>query len=58
MKWLFSIPLKTVNNAKTQENVSLCTGPKGCLYQSAYSRAKRTELFHKNLSSTQKDNLN
>ena len=27
MSWLFSIPLRTVNNTKTQENVSVCTGP-------------------------------
>ena len=27
MSWLFSIPLRTVNNTKMQENVSLCTGP-------------------------------
>ena len=26
MSWLFSIPLRTVNNPKTQENVSVCTG--------------------------------
>ena len=28
MSWLFSIPLRTVNNTKTQENVSVCTRPK------------------------------
>ena len=28
LSWLFSIPLRTVNNTKTQENVSVCTGPK------------------------------
>ena len=28
MRWLFLIPLRTVNNTKTQENVSVCTGPK------------------------------
>ena len=28
MSSLFSIPLGTVNNTKTQENVSVCTGPK------------------------------
>ena len=28
MSWLFSIPLRTVNNTKTQEKVSVCTGPK------------------------------
>ena len=27
MSWLFSIPLRTVNNTKTQENISVCTGP-------------------------------
>ena len=27
MSWLFSIPLKTVNNTKTQKNVFVCTGP-------------------------------
>ena len=27
MSWLFSIPLRTVNNTKTQENVSVCIGP-------------------------------
>ena len=27
MSWLFSIPLRTVNNTKTHENVSVCTGP-------------------------------
>ena len=27
MGWLFSIPLRTVNKTKTQENVSVCTGP-------------------------------
>ena len=26
MSWLFSIPLRTVNNTKTQENVSVCMG--------------------------------
>ena len=26
MNWLFWIPLRTVNNTKTQENVSVCTG--------------------------------
>ena len=26
MSWLFSIPLRTVNNTKTQENISVCTG--------------------------------
>ena len=25
MSWLFSIPLRTVNNTTTQENVSVCT---------------------------------
>ena len=25
MSWLFSIPLRTVNNTKTHENVSVCT---------------------------------
>ena len=30
MSWLFSIPLRTVNNTKTQENVSVCT-VKECL---------------------------
>ena len=25
---MFSIPLRTVNNTKTQENASVCTGPK------------------------------
>ena len=24
MSWLFSIPLRTANNTKTQENVSVC----------------------------------
>ena len=28
MSWLFSIPLRTVNNTETQENVSACTGPR------------------------------
>ena len=29
--WLFSIPLRTINNTKTHENVSVCTGPeKNC----------------------------
>ena len=28
MSWLFSIPLRTVNSTKTQENVSVCMGPK------------------------------
>ena len=27
MRWLFSIPLRTVNNTKAQENVSVSTGP-------------------------------
>ena len=27
MSWLFSIPLRTVNNTKTQESGSVCTGP-------------------------------
>ena len=27
MSWLFSIPLRTLNNTKTQGNVSVCTGP-------------------------------
>ena len=27
MSWLFTIPLRTVENTKTQENVSACTGP-------------------------------
>ena len=27
MSWLFSIPLRTVNNTKTQGKVSVCTGP-------------------------------
>ena len=27
MSWLFLIPLRTINNTKTQENVSVCTGP-------------------------------
>ena len=25
MSWLFAIPLRTVNNTKTQENISVCT---------------------------------
>ena len=32
MSWLFSISLRTVNNTKTQENVSVCTGPKASLF--------------------------
>ena len=36
MSWLFSIPLRTVNNTKTQGNVSVCTGPKHAI-------AKRTD---------------
>ena len=28
MSWLFSIRLRTVNNTKTQENISVCMGPK------------------------------
>ena len=33
MSWLFSIPLRTVNNTKTQENVSVCTGPKSSTFR-------------------------
>ena len=40
MSWLFSIPLRTVNNTKTQENVSVCTGPwsKGFLWKWTVTR--------------------
>ena len=32
MCWLLLIPLRTVNNTKTQENVSVCTWPKTLFY--------------------------